>query len=196
MKKRTYKTVQGDEIDARSSIRPLLVTNRGEYMDRMGYQNREWKNSPALSVRHAEQWLLKYCGLNHAERRVNHQDYVKKAERWIVELLRRGATIPEVWWDLWCTFEVAYENVDIRVGSLAFHQTLSIFSDAMQNVRFDLALEEVAAKRPLSERILSVQCPACKAPIGQLCRGSQKPRVKTPHVDRIDEAKRQKHVAP
>jgi hypothetical protein len=46
-----------------------------------------------------------------------------------------------------------------------------------------------------AERVLRVRYPSCGARARQLCRGSQKPRVKTPHVDRVDEAKRQGWVS-
>lgn len=201
-KPRTYETLLGDRVSARSSTTPQLVSTR-PYLDALGYQRKEWNDSP-LSIRRAERWLLKYRAQNHAERAVNDRDWVKKAERWICKLLDRGATVPEVWWDIWCTFEVAYENYRIQVGDLAFRQTLFIFNTAMDHIRADLTLQELEAKRrerarkntPLAQRVLKVACPVCKVPAGQLCRGSVKPAVKRPHVDRIDAAKREKWVSP
>ena len=36
---------------------------------------------------------------------------IRRAERWINELLDKGATVPEAWWAIFCTFQVAMENV-------------------------------------------------------------------------------------
>jgi hypothetical protein len=201
-KPRTYETLLGDRVGARASVRPPLKSGP-QYLDRLGYQEKEWHDSPR-SIRRAERWLLKYREQNQAERDVNYGDWLKKAERWICELLERGASVPEVWWDIWCTFEVAYENHRVQIGNLAFCQTLFLFRDAMDRIRFDLAQEQLEAKRrerarkhtPLAKRVLRVPCPACKVPAGELCRGSVKPHVKSPHVDRIDAAKRAKWVNP
>lgn len=54
------------------------------YMDKNGFQRKDWGDSPAE---------------------------LRKAEQWIKAHLKRGATIPEAWWAFIATFTTAFENV-------------------------------------------------------------------------------------
>lgn len=54
------------------------------YMDKEGFQRKDWKDSPKS---------------------------IRRAEKWIKEILDRGATIPEAMWDIMATFGTAFENV-------------------------------------------------------------------------------------
>jgi hypothetical protein len=54
------------------------------YMDGHGFQKKSWPDSVKQ---------------------------IRRAEAWIKAILARGATVPEAWWDIFCTFQVAMENV-------------------------------------------------------------------------------------
>ena len=74
----------------------------GRYMDGNGFQRKSWKDSVKQ---------------------------IRRAERWINEILNRGATVPEAWWDILNTFAVAMENVRFsRVrGESAFAALTALF---------------------------------------------------------------------
>lgn len=47
------------------------------------------------------------------KKRGNARD-IRRAERWLMELINDGASIPEAWWDVSSTFHVAIENIRSR----------------------------------------------------------------------------------
>lgn len=48
------------------------------------------------------------------KKRSNPRD-IHRAERWLMGLLKDGASIPEAWWDVSATFHVAIENLRTRI---------------------------------------------------------------------------------
>jgi len=82
---RSYKVVGGKFVENGREPNPFARVKRNmNYMDKAGFLRKDYGDSPRK---------------------------IRRAEKWIREILARGATVPEAMWDIKATFDTAFENV-------------------------------------------------------------------------------------